>query len=108
MQSAHRVYAAGCILCIFSLDTLLISVCCGGKSEAAVLITELAGLQADVGPSRVRRRADAARALGPHLAARHRALQQVSASLCLHADSMPPFSYLFGVLTYSSAIKILI
>jgi len=42
------------------------------------VIAELVRLQTAVGPSRVRRRADAARALGPHLAARHRALQQVS------------------------------
>jgi hypothetical protein len=42
-----------------------------------VVVAELVRLQAAVGPARVRRRRDAARALGPHLAARHRPLQQV-------------------------------
>jgi hypothetical protein len=40
-------------------------------------VAELVRLQAVVGAARVRRRGDAARALRPHLAAGHRALQQV-------------------------------
>jgi len=48
------------------------------------VIAELVRLQTAVGPSRVRRRRDAARSLGPHLAARHRALQQVKTHLVIY------------------------